>query len=262
MDNGNKLPISYATAIAVVLLFSTIFVYIYFSRLAVIPSEAVDGGDPLLGTLSAEPEGKQRQLTTKQLKKRELKKEKQRKQAELIEERKEKEQRRKELSDLYEYRLEQREKAQREEESKKLEEDDKVYKEIAQSFTVENEGNVVDSETLNLEEFTNFVIWKKMTNVNELSSRFGLTNSVVVDRLLQLEDDGHLFGVLDDRGRYLYITDYEVEALTHYIESSGRINKYRSLASFCNATFTVEPTKDNAIKLQKWENSTLNGIDI
>ncbi|GBE62409.1 DDRGK domain-containing protein [Babesia ovata] len=194
-------------------------------------------------------------LTAKQLKKQELKEAKRRQKALRDEERKERDKKKQEREDVYQQRREEKERQRHEDELKRADRAYEAYRNIASSFVVETEGHEQPRKQFNVEDFVNFVIWKKATNLVELSAKFDLKQNEVVHRLNQLEDQGRLFGLLDERGRYLYISATDVDTLEHYIVNSGRIHKSRNLTPFCNTALCMEPTEENVSRLRAWEQS-------
>ena len=47
--------------------------------------------------------------------------------------------------------------------------------------------------------------------IQEISAAFKMTNKTVLERLKQLEAQEYLHGVFDDRGKYIYLSDEEIE---------------------------------------------------
>ena len=45
-----------------------------------------------------------------------------------------------------------------------------------------------------------------------------------IDRVTQLQEDGLLTGVIDDRGKFIYISREEMEAVAKYIKQQGRVS--------------------------------------
>lgn len=82
------------------------------------------------------------------------------------------------------------------------------------SIVVEESGTgktEADRESqLLLHEFVTYISQRKVVYVEELAARFRLLSGDVVDRLRSLEADGRLSGILDDRGKYIYITAEEM----------------------------------------------------
>ncbi|GIX65106.1 tRNA nucleotidyltransferase [Babesia caballi] len=253
MDNDENVPVSYAAGVLVVFFFLLIIAYLYtnrhqnqFER----EEQATDVG----GTeVSSDREIDTKPLTAKQRKKQELKEAKQRQRILRDEEREEKNKKRQERQDYYQQRREEKERQRQEDEIKRAEREYEAYKDIVSSFVIEKEGHIADHERFNLDDFINFVRWKKMTNIVDLSAKFEMPQNEVVERLNQLEAQGRLFGLLDERGRYLHISASEVDTLENYINKGGRIHKYRGLTPFCNAAISMQPTHEDLSKLQTWE---------
>lgn len=242
-------PISSAAAFLGLLFFSIVAAYIYFTRSTYLLDSAEECTDLVATPSPAEGEAKKKPLTAKQIKRQQLKQEQRLKKALVDEERKDRESKRQELHDFYQKKREENERLRQEDDARHTDEAYKAYKKLTESFIIEKEGSMLDHDQVSTKDFINFIIWKKMTNIVELSVKFGLPHKEVVDRIHQLEAQERLFGIFDERGRYLYITDSEVDALERYIHKSGRINKHRSLVSFCNTSLSVEPSEENANKL-------------
>ncbi|GFE55905.1 DDRGK domain [Babesia ovis] len=243
MANKVEPPVSYTAAVIVLIFCTLIFVYFYCNRLVTLPStnDASTSSTDIASSTAAEDDS--RSLTAKQRKKQELKEAKRRQRVLIEEERREKEKLKQERQDEIEKRREEKEKQRQEEEAKRAEDARKEYMDIVSSFVVENEGQIQDHGQLNVDDFISFVVQKKMTSIAELAAKFDLQHKEVAERLNDLEVQGRLFGLLDERGRYLYISDSEMDALDNYINKSGRIHKYIGLTPFCNATFSMEPAK-------------------
>lgn len=45
-----------------------------------------------------------------------------------------------------------------------------------------------------------------------------------IDRVTQLQEDGLLTGVIDDRGKFIYISREEMEAVAKFIKQQGRVS--------------------------------------
>ncbi|EDO05545.1 DDRGK domain family protein [Babesia bovis T2Bo] len=243
MDDKVESPVSYTVAVIVVVLSTLLIIYFFSGRLPTILESESEPIQAVNEASSNEVESDSRSLTVKQRKKQELKEAKRQQRALIDEERKEKEKLKQQRDDLREKRREEKERQRQEEEEKRAAKAQEAYEAIASEFVVEQEGTIQDHEVFDVEDFINFVIEKKMTTIVELAAKFDLDHKVVASRLNDLELQGRLFGLLDERGRYLYISDSELDALDHYINKEGRIDKYTGLTSFCNATISMAPSK-------------------
>jgi len=47
--------------------------------------------------------------------------------------------------------------------------------------------------------------------IEDVAQNFKLTNKSVIQRIKDLENAGHLKGVLDERGKYIYISGEEIQ---------------------------------------------------
>lgn len=50
------------------------------------------------------------------------------------------------------------------------------------------------------------------------------TTQEAIDRVTQLQEDGILTGVIDDRGKFIYISMEELEAVAKFIKQQGRVS--------------------------------------
>jgi hypothetical protein len=91
-----------------------------------------------------------------------------------------------------------------------------------------------------LARFIAYVTARKMVGVEELATEFGLRSSEVVERLGALEGAGRRPGVMDERGKYIYISTAEMEAVAKYIKSKGRV-AIGELAARSNDLIDLEP---------------------
>lgn len=79
-----------------------------------------------------------------------------------------------------------------------------------------------------------------MVNIEEVATEFSLRSSEVVDRIQGLESMGRLTGVMDERGKFIYISLDEMEAVAAYIRKKGRV-AIGELAARSNEFIDLEP---------------------
>lgn len=125
------------------------------------------------------------------------------------------------------------EKEAEEEEARKVEEQKKKeqeeYEAMKASFSVEEAGSV--AETIQTEsqglltEFIDYIKDTKVVLLEDLATRFGLKTQDAILRLKNLEEMGSITGVMDDRGKYIYISDDEMNAVVKFIKQRGRVSK-------------------------------------
>jgi len=169
---------------------------------------------------------KQRKLQEKALKKeqRELQ------QKEREERKKQEELKRKEKEEEEELLRLQEEKQKEEEMRLKEEQERREHEEyllLKEAFTVEDEGEAgvlseQESQAL-LQEFIDFVKERKVVTLEELAAQFDLRVQEAIKRLEDLQEMGRLTGVMDDRGKFIYISQQELEDVARYVKQRGRI---------------------------------------
>jgi len=136
-----------------------------------------------------------------------------------------------------------------EERLKKEEQERKEYEEYLQlkaSFVVEESGEVgilteEESQSL-LQEFINFVKDSKVIQLEDLGARFNLKTQEAIDRLEHLLSEGRLTGIMDDRGKFIYISEEELEGVAKFIKQRGRIS-IADLAESSNTLINMEGVK-------------------
>nr|XP_020670458.1 DDRGK domain-containing protein 1 [Pogona vitticeps] len=164
------------------------------------------------------------------------------------EERKKLEQKREEERRREEERHRQEEEKQEEEKKKaKEEEEQREYEEylkLKESFMVEEEGV---AEAMNEEESRSFVTElleyiksAKVVLLEDLASHLGIRTQDAISRVQDLMADGTLTGVIDDRGKFIYITPEEMTAVADFIRRRGRVS-ITELAQQSNSLINLEP---------------------
>lgn len=74
-----------------------------------------------------------------------------------------------------------------------------------------------------LSAFIDNIKKQKVVVLDDLAAEYGMRTTAVVNRIEHLEKAGQLTGVLDDRGKFIYITPEELEAVAKFIEEKGRV---------------------------------------
>ena len=79
-------------------------------------------------------------------------------------------------------------------------------------FTIAETGedNLDFSNENLIEDFLNYIKIRKVVSLEDLSGEFKINSAELVDRLQQFEKQGRICGIIDDRGKYIYITDKEL----------------------------------------------------
>ena len=86
-----------------------------------------------------------------------------------------------------------------------------------------------DSEQSLLAHFVNYITQRKVVDMEELAAEFGLTGPEAAERvrLLSTTTDttpAQLRGIIDERGRFIALTDEEMTAVATFILKRGRVS--------------------------------------
>ncbi|XP_063612468.1 DDRGK domain-containing protein 1-like [Penaeus indicus] len=142
-----------------------------------------------------------------------------------------------------------------EEEAKRLEQEEKEreerrireheeYLKMKVMFEVEEEGfddNVDETKEKDLvAKFVQFIQDEKVVVLEELAARFSLKTKDAIDRVTELQKNGTLTGVIDDRGKFIYISQEELQDVVKFIKQRGRIS-VSELAESSNKLITLTP---------------------
>ncbi|KAL8572694.1 hypothetical protein ACOMHN_049823 [Nucella lapillus] len=118
------------------------------------------------------------------------------------------------------------------------------YLKMKEAFTVDEEGENdteadLNSESL-LQEFISYIKETKVVMLEDLAGHFKLKTQDVIQRVQDLQASGDLTGVIDDRGKFIYITMEELEAVAKYMRQHGRVS-ISELAESSNRLITLDP---------------------
>ncbi|CAD6215769.1 GSCOCG00000581001-RA-CDS [Cotesia congregata] len=162
------------------------------------------------------------------------------------EERKKREHMQQEEADKQRERERAEELKQEELEKKAREEKEKAeyeeYLKMKEAFSVEEEGfdqNDVDEENL-LDEFIKYIQYNKVVVLEDLAGHFNLKTASVIERIQSLQASGRLTGVVDDRGKFIYISQKELEAVAKFVKQRGRVS-IAELAENSNRLISLTP---------------------
>merc|ERR1711936_53372 len=123
-----------------------------------------------------------------------------------------------------EMRLEEEERKVREEKERREQEE---YEKLKAAFSVEDEGcdaEDEEDEENKLLKFVNYIKETKVVMLEDLAAQFQLKTQEAIDRVTQLQEDGILTGVIDNRGKFIYISMEELEAVAKFIKQQGRVS--------------------------------------
>ena len=139
-----------------------------------------------------------------------------------------------------ERKREEEEKRRREEKERQEHEE---YLKLKAAFTVDEEGadgDNEDDEENKLATFIRYIEETKVVLLEDLAATFKMKTQEVIDRITCLQEAGDLTGVVDDRGKFIYISRGELESVAKFMKQQGRVsitdlaansNKLISLAS-------------------------------
>jgi len=210
--------------------------------------EEIGDEDPLSSIVL--PDGK---IGVKKRKKLEMKAEKRASREQEVQDREERKQRQAALEEKRkaedeEVRLE--EQKQKEEEQRLKEEKERreheEYLKLKESFQIESEG--FDEEAIEKEgqdlyrDFINYIKNEKVVLLENLAARFKLKTQEAIDRLNTMLEAGDLTGVIDDRGKFIYISQDELEAVAKFIRQRGRVT-ISELAESSNVLINMNPNQ-------------------
>merc|ERR1712183_871665 len=139
----------------------------------------------------------------------------------------------------------QEEKKIEEEERKIIEEKERgeqgEYEKLKAAFSVEDEGcdaGEEGDEENKLLKFINYIKETKVVLLEDLAAQFHGKTQEAIDLATQLQTDGLLTGVIDDRGKFIYISQEELEAVAKFIRQQGRV-RITDLAMSSNKLITL-----------------------
>ena len=162
----------------------------------------------------------------------------------------------------------------KEEEKRKLEEtlqkvkeeqqkkEDEIYNQWKDMIKIGEEGeekkNFSDENVIN--EFLNYIKRRKVVSLEDLSGVFKISPNELVEKLNQFEKEGRILGIIDDRGKYIYVTEKEMTMIENLFIRRGRINKM-DLIKECNKIIKFEPTEEDKIKIAEEQKEMLEKIE-
>lgn len=133
----------------------------------------------------------------------------------------------------------------REEKARKEHEE---YLKLKASFTVEEEGfdECSDDEKENLlQRFIDHIKENKAVVLEDLATQFKLKTQAVIDRITDLQADGTLTGVIDDQGKFIYISVKELHDVSEFIRQRGRVS-ISELVESSNNLINLKPSVEGA----------------
>ena len=96
-----------------------------------------------------------------------------------------------------------------------------------------------------------YIKLRKVVVIEDIAAEFQLRSKEVVERIESLERMGRVTGVVDDRGKFIYITNQEMEKVADFIRQRGRVS-LADLAVQSNFLVDLEP-KEQAFEEEEEE---------
>ena len=153
------------------------------------------------------------------------------------------------------------EEAKRIAEEKKKKEDEE-YDKWRELIKVGEEGedrmDFEKEETIN--KFLDYIKIRKVVSLEDISGTFKLNPNEIVEKLNKYENEGRIMGIIDDRGKYIYITEKEMGLIEKMLTNRGRISK-TDLIKECNRLIRFEPTEQDKIKIAEEQEKTLKELE-
>ncbi|KAG3248178.1 hypothetical protein PI124_g7156 [Phytophthora idaei] len=152
--------------------------------------------------------------------------------------------------------LEEQERKLKEEKERKEKEEFDQWKDM---FTIEEQGTKLvedseESQTL-LQQFVDYVKSHKVVLLEDLASEFNLATQEAIDRVESLQKSNRLTGIVDDRGKFIYITEEEMDKVAKFIQRRGRLG-FSELSKECNKLIRLDGEADqNKTSSLDWLNS-------
>ena len=85
-----------------------------------------------------------------------------------------------------------------------------------------------------------YIKLRKVVVIEDIAAEFQLRSKEVVERIESLERMGRVTGVVDDRGKFIYITNQEMQKVADFIQERGRVS-LADLAVQSNYLVDLEP---------------------
>ncbi|PWZ15853.1 DDRGK domain-containing protein 1 [Zea mays] len=122
------------------------------------------------------------------------------------------------------------------------------------AFSVDAEGTT-ESETQDdgqglLHNFVEYIKKQKCVPLEDLAAEFRMRTQDCINRIVTLESMDRLSGVMDDRGKFIYISTEEMKAVAEYMRKQGRVS-ISHLANNSNQFIDLEPKAQYEVESQQ-----------
>ena len=146
-----------------------------------------------------------------------------------------------------------------EEKKKKNDEEYDQWKDLIKVGEEGEEGMDFTKEEV-INKFLDYIKIRKVVSLEDISGTFKLNPNDIVMKLNQYEKEGRIMGIIDDRGKYIYLTEKEMGLIEKMLINRGRISK-ADLIKECNRLIRFEPTEQDKIKIAEEQQKTLKELE-
>merc|ERR1711957_884677 len=101
---------------------------------------------------------------------------------------------------------------------------------------------------------------RKVVSLEDLTGKFKIPSGELVEKLNYLESTNRICGIIDDRGKYIFLTEKELQSIEKIFIQRGRISK-NDLIKECNKIIRFEPTEEDKIKINEEQNNIIKSIE-
>lgn len=144
-----------------------------------------------------------------------------------------------------------REEEERKAKEEKERQEHEEYLKLKASFAIEEEGFEEDTEEVEtqnkLQTFINYIKENKVVLLEDLAGHFRMKTQDVINRVQELLAQELLVGVIDDRGKFIYITREELESVAKFIKRRGRV-AISELVESSNTLIKLQPQLELDVK--------------
>ncbi|GBP06901.1 DDRGK domain-containing protein 1 [Eumeta japonica] len=95
-----------------------------------------------------------------------------------------------------------------------------------------------------LADFIKYIKENKVVVLEDLAIEFKLKTQQAIDRIQDLQVNGTITGVIDDRGKFIYISEEELTSVAKFIRQRGRVS-IAELAESSNNLINLTPVSSN-----------------
>jgi hypothetical protein len=105
------------------------------------------------------------------------------------------------------------------------------------SFAVEGAGEEArtqEQEEQLMNDIVDLIKTRRTVALEDIETQFGLRSSEVVERVRSLEGEGRIVGIMDDRGKFISVSEQDMRDIARVIQERGRMS-VTELATECSS---------------------------